>query len=48
MHANFVFRHHLGKIFWKIISKVNELCDVIKWVAPKLQERNLLRVCYVS
>jgi hypothetical protein len=48
MHANFVFRRHLGKIFWKIISKVNELCDVIGWVAPKLQERILLRACYVS
>jgi hypothetical protein len=48
MHANFVFRRHLGKIFWKIISKVNELCDVIGWVAPKLQERILLRACSVS
>jgi hypothetical protein len=47
MHANFVSRRHLGKIFWKIISKVNELCDVIL-VAPKLQERILLRACYVS
>jgi hypothetical protein len=47
MHANFVFRQfrrHLGKI----ISKVNELCDVIGWVAPKLQERIILRACYVS
>jgi hypothetical protein len=48
MHANFVFRRHRGNIFWKIISKVNELCDVIGWVAPKLQEGILLRVCYVS
>jgi hypothetical protein len=42
------FRRHLGNIFWKITSKVNELCDVIGWVAPKLQERILLRACYVS
>jgi hypothetical protein len=48
MRANFVFRRHLGNIFWKIISKVNELCDVIGWAAPKLQERILLRACYVS
>jgi hypothetical protein len=37
----------LEKHFEKI-SKVNELCDVIRWVAPKLQERILLRACYVS
>jgi hypothetical protein len=42
------FRRHLGKKIWKIISKVNELCDVIGWVAPKLQERIILRACYVS
>jgi hypothetical protein len=42
MHAtDFVFRRHLGKKNWKIISKVNELCDVIGWVAPKLQEKIL-------
>jgi hypothetical protein len=48
MHANFVFRRHPGKNFWKIISKVNELCDVIGLVAPKLKERIILRACYVS
>jgi hypothetical protein len=48
MHANFVFHRHLGDTFWKIISKVNELCDVIGWVAPKLQEKIRLRACYVS
>jgi hypothetical protein len=39
MHANFVFRRHLGNIFWKIISKVNELCDVIGWVAHQNYKR---------
>jgi hypothetical protein len=48
MYANFVFRRHLEKNIWKIIWKVNELCDVIGWVAPKLQKRILLRACYVS
>jgi hypothetical protein len=39
MHANFLFRRDHGKHFWKIISNVNELCDIIGWVVPKLQLR---------
>jgi hypothetical protein len=42
MHANFVFRRHLGKHFWKIISKVNLknfVTSLDGYIAPKLQER---------
>jgi hypothetical protein len=42
MHANFV-----SPPSWKYFLK-NYLEDVIAWVAPKLQERILLRACYVS
>jgi hypothetical protein len=36
-----------------IISKVNELCDVIGWVTPQLQyettrDNYIVCVCYVS
>jgi hypothetical protein len=43
-----VFRRHDPPSWKKILKNYlegqhDELCDVIGWVAPKLQERNLLR-----